>query len=95
MAFPQDDSGFEMHALLDSREFIQRELQNRTANREQLASQQIAQQISDTPETMLQILVAAAVEYCGADSSGVSVEEPNGERGLQSRWIVVAESFEK
>jgi hypothetical protein len=95
LPFLQDDPGFEMHDLLESREFRQRESKSRPANREQLASQQIAQNFPDAPEAMLQKLAEAAVKYCGADSAGVSLEETDGNGGLQFRWIAVAGSFEK
>lgn len=91
----RNDPGFEMRDLLESREFTQREARDRVANRQQLALQEIAQKFSDTSEAMLQKLVESAVAYCGADSAGVSLEEPDGEGGLHFRWIAVAGSFEK
>ncbi len=84
-----------MHDLLDSREFTQREAKNADPHREQLALQQIAKQFAAAPEAMLQELVEIAVEYCDADSAGVSLEEPDVNGGLRFRWIAVAGSFEK
>jgi hypothetical protein len=89
------DSSFEMHDLLDSRDFTQRAFKSGAANREQLALQQIAQKFASAPEDMLQELVQIAVEYCSADSAGVSLEEADGNGGLRFRWIAVAGSFEK
>ena len=36
-----------------------------------------------------------AVEFCQADSAGISLEEKNGEGKLQFRWVAVAGSFER
>jgi hypothetical protein len=37
--------------------------------------------------------VEIAVDYCDADSAGVSIEEANEKGELQFRWIAVAGSF--
>lgn len=49
--------------------------------------------ISESVEVALNELVRMAVEYCHADSSGISLEEdgPNGKTHF--RWIAVAGSF--
>ena len=97
MPLPQldKDSGFEMHDLLDSREFTQRTPKTHVTNREQLALKKIAEQFSAPPEAMLQELLQAAVDYCGADSAGVSLEEQDETGNLRFRWIAVAGSFKK
>lgn len=92
---PLQDCGFEMHDLLQSPEFTRRLTSDRTENCEQAALKQIAQKISSNPEVLLQELVNVAVEFCSADSAGISLEEPDGQGGLQFRWIAVAGSFGK
>jgi hypothetical protein len=90
------DPGFEMHDLLDSPEFTRRQLDRRSTSREQAALSQILQRLSTgSLEAALQELVECAVEYCGADSAGVSLEEPDGKGGGQFRWIATAGSFRK
>lgn len=43
---------------------------------------------------MLKKLVDVAVEYCGADSAGISLEEKNADTGeMQFRWVAIAGSF--
>jgi hypothetical protein len=97
MPIPQldHDSGVEMHDLLDSREFAQRGAKTHDENREQLALRKIAEKFGGAPEAMLQQLLQAAVDYCGADSAGVSLEEQDETGNLRFRWIAVAGSFEK
>lgn len=95
MTTPQQIPGFEMHDLLDSGSFMMRPARDGAASRQQLALHMIAQRFSQPAEAMLQGLVAAAVQYCGADSAGVSLEEPDGKAGFQFRWIAVAGGFQK
>ena len=95
LAPPPQDTGFEMNDLLDSPEFTQRQLEHENPKREQIALSWIAEKFSTNSEAMLQELVESAVEYCGADSAGVSLEESDGHGGRQFRWIAVAGSFEK
>lgn len=44
---------------------------------------------------MLQKLVDIAVEFCGADSAGISLEEADETGKLNFRWIAIAGSFAK
>lgn len=89
------NTGFEMHDLALSPEFLNREPKLRMENREQLALNAIASKFSAPRESMLNELVHAAVDYCGADSAGISLEEDDGHGGLRFRWVAVAGSFEK
>jgi hypothetical protein len=41
----------------------------------------------------LQELVEVAVDICGADSAGISLEEPTGEKDSQFRWIATAGEY--
>jgi hypothetical protein len=91
----RDGSDFEMRDLLGSREFMQRTPSERPADREQAGLSRLAEKFATSPEVLLQELVEFAVDSCGADASGVSLEEPDGKGGLQFRWIVVAGSFAK
>lgn len=84
-----------MHDLAESRDFARREITGRDQNRQQLGLQMIASRFSDSSKAMLQELVDVAVKYCGADSAGVSLEEPDGKGKLHFRWVAVAGSFEK
>jgi hypothetical protein len=91
----QNESGFEVHDLLRSREFMQRSPSKRLTNRDQNGLSRIAEKFEASPEVILQELVELTVDYCGADASGISLEEPDGKGGLHFRWIAVAGSFTK
>jgi signal transduction histidine kinase len=47
---------------------------------------------AEASDSVLQELVNTAVEFCGADGAGISLEEPDNKT---FRWIVVAGSFSK
>ena len=84
-----------MHDLLDSAEFSNRTPKTPMDQRRQLALKMIGEKLAETPDVMLQQLCEAAVQYCGADSAGVSLEEPDAKGGPQFRWVAVAGSFER
>lgn len=86
----QLDSGFVLRDLLADREFILRAAKPRDMNRESVALRRLSRLFAESPETVLQELVNTAVEFCGAESAGISLEEP--EDGT-FRWVAVAGSF--
>lgn len=55
----------------------------------------LIQAISDSPEAAMKELVQIAVDYCHADSAGISLEEESGDRAVQFRWVAVAGSFQQ
>lgn len=86
----QIDTGMHLRDLLADEEFTRREPKPRDPNRESLAIRRLSRLFAEKPESVLQALVDTAVEACGADSSGISLEEPdNG----TFRWIVISGSF--
>jgi hypothetical protein len=90
---PEDgqlDTGFVLRDLLTDRDFLLRATKPRDANRESMALRRLSRLFAEKPESVLQELVNTAVEFCGAESAGISLEEP--ENGT-FRWIVVAGSF--
>src|SRR4051812_24699515 len=87
------ESGMELHDLLLDREFRMRLLSSRDAHRETIALHTLAKVFADEPETILQELVNFAVEYCGADAAGISLEEADANGDLRFRWVAVAGSF--
>jgi signal transduction histidine kinase len=87
------DFGMELHDLLDDRQFLGRaDNPNRTEKRFE-ALQLLTRVFVEDPQVVLQRLVDIAVEFCGADSSGISLEEPDENGNLRFRWIVVSGSF--
>lgn len=84
------DTGMEMHDLHTHAEFMDREVRPRPATTGVDSLRRLARVFAENPTPILQELVDIAVETCGADSAGISLEEP-GEQ--QFRWIAVAGSF--
>jgi hypothetical protein len=87
------ETGMDLRDLLSDSAFRRRNKSSRCANRESLALGRLAKVFAEEPETVLQELVQLAVEYCGADSSGISLEETGESGEKRFRWIVVAGSF--
>jgi hypothetical protein len=50
---------------------------------------------AERPEDVLQELVNVAVTCCGADSAGISLEEPNDSGEPTFRWIAISGTFEQ
>jgi hypothetical protein len=85
----------ELRDLLSDQEFRCRRTSSVRAERRFDALDQLAHVFAEAPEGILQKLVDIAVEFCGADSAGISLEEAgeNGERRF--RWVAIAGSFAK
>lgn len=90
-----NNSGMELHDLLRDEEFLHRKKNRHQLERHFEALQSLAQVFTHAPEDVLQKLVDIAVEFCGAESAGISLEEPDGKGGLRFRWIAVAGSFQR
>lgn len=86
----QLDIGMHLRDLLTDEAFGQRTSKQRGMNRESVALRRLSRLFAEKPESVMQELVNAAVELCGAESSGISLEEPEN---ATFRWIVVAGSF--
>jgi PAS domain S-box-containing protein len=88
----QLDTGMDLRDLLSDGAFKVRPKQRRDPGRSASAFRQLSQLLAKDEESVLHELVAAAVEFCGADSAGISLEEP--ENGT-FRWVAIAGSFEQ
>ena len=86
------DNGMELHDLLLDREFLDRRSVPGRAERQFEALQAITRVFTATPESVLQKLVDIAVEFCGADSAGVSLEDPEAKK---FRWVAISGSFSR
>jgi hypothetical protein len=83
----QLDTGMDLRDLLSDGAFRVRPKQRRDPARSASAFRQLSQLLAQDEESVLHELVAAAVEFCGADSAGISLEEP--ENGT-FRWVAIA-----
>jgi len=87
------ESGTELHDLLLNGAFQERKKEERDPKRGTDALRRMARVFADNPNVVLQELVNIAVEVCGADSAGVSLQEEGRDGKLQFRWAAVAGSF--
>jgi signal transduction histidine kinase len=87
------DPGMELQDLLTYTEFLdRRDASNRAKTRFE-ALQTLARVFTDAPEVVLQRLVDIAVEFCGADSAGISLEEPDEHGNPTFRWVAISGTF--
>ena len=81
--------------VTDAREcafFTKRKLHTRDAVEHMEGLHRLAQAFSKTPEAMLQELAEAAVELCGADSAGISIETGEGADSFY-HWVAAAGQY--
>lgn len=71
------DTGLEVLDLASNPAFAKRRLHTRDVALQIEGMQRLARAFVDQPGTILQELVNAAVDLCGADSAGISIEQEN------------------
>lgn len=86
------DTGMELRDLLEDEAFRNRRLDHDPL-RQSVAIDRLTRVFEETPETLLKELVSIAVEFCHADSAGVSLEQLGGD--ARFRWVAIAGSFER
>jgi GAF domain-containing protein len=89
------DSGMELRDLLLDSDFQSRKRCGSRADRRFVALDELAHVFAEDPDVVLQRLVDIAVEFCGAESAGISLEEVDEAGQLRFRWIAIAGSFSK
>ncbi len=75
--------------------FVQRKLHTRDLAAQIEALQGLSLMLSGAPETVLQGLVNAAIDICGADSAGVSLESEDATDEAFYKWIATAGEYAK
>ena len=73
-----EETGLEVYDLQDNAEFLARPVQGRDDARQMRGLQRLSRAFVEAPKTILQELSRVAVELCGADSAGISVERADG-----------------
>jgi len=74
-------------------EFMNRHTRRREPSQELASIQRLARVFVERPERILQELVEVAVEVCGADSAGITLEETLDDHRAQFRWIATAGEY--
>jgi PAS domain S-box-containing protein len=88
--FSMGETGMDLRDLLADAAFRGRPKRPRDPSRSETAFKQLSKLLATDEKSVLQELVDGAVRFCGADSAGISLEEP--ETGT-FRWVAVAGSF--
>jgi hypothetical protein len=86
-------AGMELRDLLDDAEFAARSLKVRDIEQPFEALRQVTQVFAERPQDVLQELVNIAMSCCGAESAGISLEEPDEAGNPTFRWVAIAGSF--
>jgi len=87
------DTGLEVIDLGEDTSFAGRRLHERDVMIQMEGIHRLARAFVDSPDTILQELVNAAVELCGADSSGISVEREDGSDTDFYQWVATAGEY--
>jgi hypothetical protein len=87
------ETGLEVSDIASSAEFARRRIHDRDLATQMEGMRRIARAFVESPETILQELVKAAVELCGADSAGISIEKQDGSEDQFYQWIATAGEY--
>jgi hypothetical protein len=90
-----EDCGLEVLDLRNCPEFEARQLHLHDAAQQMQGMQRIAHAFVESPDTILQELVNAAVELCNADSAGISLEIDKEHRSDTEyfQWVATAGEY--
>lgn len=87
------ETGMEFRDLLSDHAFLSRTGKKRDFQQPFDALRRVTEVFAAHPEKVLQELVNVAMTCCGADSAGISLEEPDEEGKPTFRWVAIAGSF--
>ncbi len=88
-----EDTGLEVNDLAEDQAFARRNLPPRHIATEVEALRRLTRAFVDSPDTILQELVNAAVELCGADSAGISLENDGLPDESFYNWVATAGAY--
>ncbi|MEK6396924.1 MAG: GAF domain-containing protein, partial [Terriglobus sp.] len=86
-------AGLEVIDLADEKAYAKRSVRQRDGSIQMAALRRIAVAFVEKPETILQELVEAAVQICGADSAGISIEREGKTDKDYYQWIAIAGEY--
>jgi hypothetical protein len=87
------DTGMEFRDLLSDEAFLSRSRKKRDFQQPFDALRRVTEVFATHPENVLQELVNIAMTCCGADSAGISLEEPDESGKRTFRWVAIAGTF--
>src|SRR6478672_4519355 len=89
----ESETGMHMRDLLSDPDFIGRPGRKRDFQQPFEALSRITKVFAERPDDVLQELVEIAVTCCGADSAGISLEEPSETGEPTFRWVAISGTF--
>jgi signal transduction histidine kinase len=87
------DTGLEVLDLHTDPSFAERHLHVRDGAMHMEGMHRLARAFVESPDTILQELVNAAVDLCGADSAGISIQKKNETGETFYHWIATAGQY--
>src|SRR5277367_3092694 len=93
MEITVQETGLEVLDLRADNAFAKRNLHSRDIGTQMAGLQRLSRALVERPETILQELVSAAVDLCGADSAGISIEKEDGSDQEFYHWIATAGAY--
>ncbi len=88
-----DDSGLEVVDLYTEPSFMSRPLRDRDRAPHLDGMRRLAHAFVEHPDTLLQQLVNCAIELCGADSAGISLQQVSETGEVTYHWVATAGSY--
>src|SRR3984957_2786750 len=85
--------GLEVVDLADETVYSNRRLHSRNGAMQMEGLHRLAVAFVERPETILQELVNAAVDLCGADSAGISIEQEERTETNFYKWVATAGNY--
>lgn len=93
MEITVEETGLEVLDLRTDKAFASRHLNVRDIEAQMAGLQRLSKALVDHPETILQELVSSAVDLCGADSAGISIQKEDGSDQAYWHWIATAGAY--
>jgi hypothetical protein len=84
------DTGLEVIDILSDPQYAARKPNARDVSLQMAGLERLAHAFVENPETILQELVNAAVDLCGADSAGISIEKQDPTDEHFYHWVATA-----
>lgn len=92
-AIVSEDTGLEVLDLDTHTEFAARKLHTRDLTLQMEGLRRLTHSFVQSPDTILQELVNAAVDLCGADSAGISLETEEKSDANYYHWVATAGQY--
>jgi hypothetical protein len=93
MEITVEETGLEVLDLRTDTAFATRDLHTRDIGVQMAGLQRLSRALLEKPDIILQELVSAAVDLCGADSAGISIEIEDGSDQEFYHWIATAGDY--